>query len=473
MRGRESRPTMRLLALLVAVVLGAALLAAPESGAAPSAGGAGFGQEPGPDGDGRDGGDKKKWARGFAPGKYSPRSGPIVMDPRSSNRTAILDHIIKAVRSTRTGELIRVHSWNISSDGFVNELIRANERGVSVRVIMSEGMALEQNRDTGHFWRLKRGLSRNSKRFPLPKRLRSWARTCHDACRGDRGIAHSKYFLFSKAGRSRRVIMSTSANATAAATVVQWNDLLTVVNRPTVWKGFMEVFAESSRDRRPRNPYRTYTEPGGKVQAYFYPWSGRGTSGDRVLKTLAPVKCRGAWGNTGVNGRTRIRIAQDAIIQERGIRIARRLRQLWEQGCNIKIVYALMWNEVRDILWNTSRGPVPREQIVRDTNGDGVWDWYMHSKSMAISGHYGRNHKARIVWQGAENWSGLAQLSDEQGFRVLWGGAERTYAGWVDRVFANPPDRFTSTYARTRAMDARRRGVDPYIEIKRELGLVQ
>ena len=172
-------------------------------------------------------------------------------------------------------------------------------------------------------------------------------------------------------------------------------------------------------------------------------------------------------GGTGINGRTRIRIAQDAIINNRGIEIAKILRTKWENGCNIRIVYALMGKQMLGILRHTSRGPVPIQQIVNDWDGDGVYDRYLHSKVMTVSGWYRKDRSSRVAWQGSENWSGLATISDEQGFRIQRGGAEGVYARWVDYLFHNPPPPPPQTTLRM----ARARGVDPYALIKEELGL--
>ena len=52
-------------------------------------------------------------------------------------------------------------------------------------------------------------------------------------------------------------------------------------------------------------------------------------------------------------------------------------------------------------------GPVPLRQIVGDLDEDGIYDRYIHSKVMAVSGWYRRTERP-VAWQGSENWSGLA-----------------------------------------------------------------
>jgi hypothetical protein len=72
---------------------------------------------------------------------------------------------------------------------------------------------------------------------------------------------------------------------------------------------------------------------------------------------------------------------------------------------------------------------------VQDRDGDGAYDVYGHMKAMAISGHYGRRHGARVVYQGSENWSGLARLSDEQGLIIRRDKVERAYGARINRLF--------------------------------------
>ncbi len=104
---------------------------------------------------------------------------------------------------------------------------------------------------------------------------------------------------------------------------------------------------------------------------------------------------------------------------DRGKAIASRLRQMWVRGCNIKIVYAVFGNEVLNILRHTSRGPVPIRQIAQDFDKDGVYDRYLHMKTMAISGVWNGRTNANVTWNGSANWTGVALASDEIVMRIF------------------------------------------------------
>ena len=66
-------------------------------------------------------------------------------------------------------------------------------------------------------------------------------------------------------------------------------------------------------------------------------------------------------------------------------------------------------------------------------------DRYVHMKALTISGHYGRNRQAHVVYQGSANFSGMATLSDEQGFIVNSLTLEKAYSKFINYLFKNPP----------------------------------
>lgn len=400
-------------------------------------------------------------ARAKAPDSYTPPRGVKFNNPRSNEkRRVILRHILRTIRSTPRHEAIRIMSWNVASRAFVDALMKAHNRGVSVRLLMSKGKADDQPRSTGDFWRLKRHLSKPSERFPEPRMGKSWARTCAGSCRGSRGTAHIKSYVFSRAGDANKVVMLSSANATEVSANYQWNDIYTLVGNTKIYEKYLDIFRESQRDERARPPYQTVNA--GSVHGYWFPWAGGAAKGDRVLNELNKIKCRGAKGGTGINGRTKIRIGMDAWIDKRGVEIAKKMRRLYDQGCNIKVVDALLGSHALKILRRGSRpGSVPVQQIVQDFDNDGIYDRYLHAKVMTVSGVYDGDPSARVVWNGTENWSGLAKLSDEAGFRLMRGSAERKYSRWIDNLFANPPPR-----NRRREAAARSAGIDPYANME-------
>jgi len=347
--------------------------------------------------------------------KFKPKKGVSFNGPGDQTINA---KVLRAIDHSPKGSKIRAMTWNFNSWVFVNHLRAAHNRGVSVRIIMARSLANEQSRN-GPYAQLKRALSKNGKRKP---EMRSWFRTCSNSCRGKGGAMHSKLYLFSQVGRAKKVVMSSSANMTGSAASNQWNDMYTIVGRKIPYKVSIKVFNEAARDKLA--PWHSYQD--GKIHGWFNPNRGRP---DLPYEMLKAVKCKGAKG-AGINGRTSIRIAQDVFNGNRGAKIAKRIKWLHQHGCNIRIVYSQMAGKSRAIL-----AGVPMNHLVRDRDGDGAWDIYLHMKAMAISGHYKGDPGARVVFNGTANWSGIGLIADENGLVIERDSVERAYGKQINKLF--------------------------------------
>jgi hypothetical protein len=376
-----------------------------------------------------------------AGGRYRPAPGVTFNTPGDQS---INNKVLRAIRHTFRRHKIRAMTWNLNSWVFVRALREAHERGASVRLIMSRRLAREQGRG-GPFRTLQRALAKGSK--GRPEQYRSWARTCENSCRGRRGAMHTKMYLFSKSGAQRRVVMSSSANLTGAAAGNQYNDMYTITGNKVPYRRSIKVFNQAAQDR----PAPAMVYKSGAIRGWFQP---RGSRIDLPMRMLNMVRCHGARG-AGINGRTSVRIAQDVILGNRGIRLARRIRELDRRGCNIRLVYSQLGGKIWQILRN-----VPRNHLVQDRDGDGAYDVYLHMKAMAISGHYGSRRGVRIVYQGSENWSGLANQSDEQGLIIKRDGVERKYGRQINKLFG------THLFS-ARARPSQPQAANPYVNMER------
>lgn len=387
-----------------------------------------------------------RWDPPKPPDSYVPAAGVKLNDPLGPQhrRNAIRNHVNRTIDSTPAGARIELLSWNIRDGEFVDRLVAAHRRGVTVRVLTARGNWTPEN--PNHLMnRLARAVAEDGRRWSNEKRpvqARSRIARCGAACRGTRGIAHSKFFLFSHVGRSVRrpsathVVMHGSANATVVAADRQWNDIHTLKNRAPVHEFFSRMFAEAETDRPA--PYTEARFP--RFSVGFLPWTQGVT--DPAIDFLRKVQCRG-----GTSGRTHVRIGMTAMLDARGLKIAKRLKRMWNDGCNIKMVYAVMGNKVRKHLRSSGgRGPVPIRQVVQDWQNDGVYDRYLHTKYVAVSGVYDGNRSAQVSLNGSMNWTFKSLHSDETVGVVHHAGIRRKYAAAVDRLFANPPKaRFASS----------------------------
>ena len=289
--------------------------------------------------------------------------------------------------------------------------------------------------------------------YPTTRERVSFARQCAGSCRGPGGTPHSKYFLFDDVGRTHRrhVVVQTSMNLTSMAYTGQWNQAQ-VMRSAHVYADFLGIFEQTRLGRPVSSAY--HTAKFGNVVDYFFPSFGATASTDPVMQMLDHVDCRGATVGGTAHGMTRIRIIQYAMYGDRGVWIAKKLRSLWSQGCDIGIIYSVSSRPVLGILRNKSgRGAVPMKQsVVKDGWGNIVK--YNHSKWMTITGHWGASTAAAITFAGSANWANLAFGDDEQMQRVSGAANAARYVAtynktWRQKSSTAPTPGTITTFGRT------------------------
>jgi hypothetical protein len=382
-----------------------------------------------------------------APDAYVPPQGVRFNDPynRRHAPNEIRQHIVRTINSTDAGSHIRIASWNVRGAAYRNALIAAHRRGVSVSLVLDQlnSNAEHPNPDVDD---MVAAFADNTGRqyYDAFGVLQSYDPSdvvkCTSACRGQIGIAHMKLFLFDNVQGMPNIVMWGSNNATDVAVNDQWNDLFTLTNNQPVYAGLLNIFNELHADTPTYGAYRRLDFPG--VSFDVYPYSGAVPWADPELQKLNAVRCLGATGGTGYRGHTVVRIAQDAILGERGKAIAYRLATMKRRGCNIRIVYSLMGRPIRRILANAG---VPMRQYSYDRNRDGYYDIYLHMKSMAISGVYNGQTNARVTFNGTANWSPVALESDELVGTVWDGNTNVVYSQWINYLFTHRPGSWTGT----------------------------
>lgn len=351
-------------------------------------------------------------ARAAAPDRYTPKPGPTFNSPLGDTnaRRAIFHKIIRSINSSARGSDIKILSWNFLTRAGTDALLAAQRRGVQVQVLM-DATNNEEDFPNGPFRRLRYELRQGNDR--APKGVRSWARTCDHSCRGPGGAAHAKLFMFSKVGDVRRVVMQGSANFTLASTNNQWNDIYTHTRTRSVWRFYDRIFREAAKDRKAKRPFASRDFKGFRLM--MFPIAAQR---DPVMDLLNKVKCWEATNTPG--GRTIIRMAPDVIRQARGLALARKVRQLWDRGCDIKIGYTVIGIDVGRVLRSPAgRGPIPMKHLTQDFDEDGEFDNYFHLKAMTVVGNVRGDRSGYVVLNGSANWSSLARNSDEN-LGIYW-----------------------------------------------------
>ncbi len=350
----------------------------------------------------------------------------------TKKKTKIQRQIVKTVKNVPAGESIRVMTWNFDSPRLTKVFVKAHQRGVSVQIIMARGLARTQGPGRS-YPTLRKALKKGS--ADRPKELRSWIRTCVSTCRGKGGAMHSKLMLVSRSGTTNWIAMQGSGNFTGAAAVQQFNDWTTITENQPLYDGWMTMWNQAKKDKNTK-PLRftvpSTTTPGATITSIFAPHKKKI---DPALKVLNDVTCSGATNVAG--GRTKVRIANAVWGDERGVKVARKVRALANAGCDVRIVFMMMPMKIRNIL----RG-LPAKQMVYITGATAnkFKDRYVHLKGLSVQGNIGGRTDGTAVLSSSENWTQLGWHSDEQNVIFANDTAMATaYADWVDLIYRQAP----------------------------------
>ena len=380
----------------------------------------------------------------WSPKHYSTPVGAWFNDPVGSKaqRRHIINHVVSTIDSVPGYNVksrsqcpsnpllwpaeIKISLYSIADMSFVDALIRADRRCVSVQLLMNDHLDASTSPSWGH---LLHAIGSN-------RHARSWTYRCKNGCRTSGGVEHAKFYLFSKAGRRRNVVMVGSSNMTSNATHVQWNDLYTTYGNASLFGHFTGIFEQMAPDQPVNNPFRIYDD--GRYEPAFWPQPGATSKTDQMMKWFRSISCSGATGGTGINGHTIIYINIHAWHSTRGYWLAQEVKHLWAKGCYVKILYSFMGHGIFTYLKSGTdsrmvllRTIFPNKAMKKDSAGIVMAGLYSHMKNIDVSGNVAGNSSARVVWTGSNNFTGIGPHSDEVMMRIASAAAYRAYvAHW-------------------------------------------
>lgn len=373
-----------------------------------------------------------------APDNYSPTNSVFFNHPFSpADRYKIRRVFIRSVNSVPSGGSIRAAVFSINDWTIARALIAARDRGVSVQIIADWHTA--EPGVSPSFNAVQRALGTARTREGISDDRVSWVRTCVHSCRYRSGNMHQKMYLFSQVGTSQWVTMGGSANMTMMATQGQWNHL-NIWNDYETYQDYLSIFNEMKLDRPQEVPGRIFAAGG--VNTWIFPRPNTDAGNDPMMAALDRVRCTGVR-NSGLNGRTVIRIGMYSWYNDRGLWLAKKVRSLWNSGCNVAIEFAIMSRPVRDIVYSASgRGRIPMKQVGVYA-ADGTVLKYIHHKYVAISGNYGGDPTSFVVFAGTTNFADLGLYSDEMTQRWVGYGNYKAYMAdfrriWTERNARTP-----------------------------------
>ncbi|GGF34297.1 hypothetical protein GCM10011519_04720 [Marmoricola endophyticus] len=320
----------------------------------------------------------------------------------TASKRNIRDMVIKAVNSSPACESVSISVYSLNDDSLVNALIAAYQRGVRVRVIVNSHM-VHGSTTSKPFLRLVSVLHSNTQ-------APSFAIICRGSCRGTGGNHHSKMYLFSRVVDNRNVTMMGTHNSTMKAVNGQWNSL-DVYDDEDTFDYYSSIFDQEVRDRPVANSFADRIT--GEVETFFFPKPGTTAANDPFMVRMRNVGCTGVSAGHGRAGRTLVRVGMYAWHDDRGIWLAKRIRALWDAGCDVAIEYAIIGNTVKRILYSPAgRGRIPMRQVATSTKNGTIVN-YLHQKYVTISGREGSNPGSHFTMTGTSNWANLGLVSDD------------------------------------------------------------
>ncbi|GAA5150338.1 hypothetical protein GCM10023340_27260 [Nocardioides marinquilinus] len=398
---------------------------------------------------------RKPWSKRWHPANKRAFFNNPYAAKKPAARFAIQNYLIKAIRNTPKGETIRISVYSFDRNEVADALINARKRGVRVQILMNNHQVTRAQR------RLYRKIGRNPKQ-------RNFAYECKASCRASRDNLHSKFFLFTKTGGIKNVVMMGSVNFTLNAVKWQWNDLLSLTRQDKLHDDLREVFDDMRKDYSTDQPFRTYcvgTKDGCGPTAsnqFLRVFPRKATPrNDAALAILNPIDCK--YRSGGKMRRTVVRMSMHAMRGPRGDYLAEAWRNLWARGCDVRVIYGLMGAKTKRKLGAaTARGRVPLRSAGFDYDGDGQVNRYTHQKYVLIGGMYG-GRIGKTIFTGSSNWSSRGTSGDEIIYSFRGPGV---FAQYMDnfRFMWNKHTRnaYTTTSAAYRTTESYRRADGTY-----------
>jgi phosphatidylserine/phosphatidylglycerophosphate/cardiolipin synthase-like enzyme len=355
---------------------------------------------------------------------YEPPSGAVFNNPKG-NRDAkyrIIQTVNRAVRGAPKGSRILISTFLLDNKASTGVLLGARRRGVEVRIVI-DGDA--RNR---HSKRLAKAMNKDNREKVKRKRVvggpdGSFVVFCKDACRNGGAPNHTKFFTFTKTGKAKDVVMVSSSNLNKGGAVKGYNDLYVVKGKQKLRQDFARVHTEMAEDTaNDKDGFLEFKR--GPVTARFYP---KKSGADPVMSDFDKIRCKGARGGAGRNGRTRVHISMFRWNSERGIKIAKRVVALDKEGCDVSVIYGAPGSKIVDILSRSARRGGVKLWDSRIFNLDRAVTLRVHHKYLLVSGRYGDDRSAWRVHTGSANWGRSLRAGDENTLNVAGKTAWKQY----------------------------------------------
>jgi phosphatidylserine/phosphatidylglycerophosphate/cardiolipin synthase-like enzyme len=168
------------------------------------------------------------------------------------------------------------------------------------------------------------------------------------------------------------------------------------------------------------------------------------SSTDKTLAALRTIHCLGATGDGGYKGRTVVYIAMHAWHGQRGLYLAHRIRDMYDAGCYVRILYSFMGHGTYSLLTRHTNSRMIARRVLFAGPGGEVAAKYSHMKFFAASGRVGDDTDAHVTWTGSNNWADRSIKADEVTIRIP---SKSVYNAYVDHWNFMRARRSSATWA--------------------------
>ncbi len=396
--------------------------------------------------------------------RWTAPRGPFFNDPhRKKGFFTIERKIIRTIRHTPKGSTIRIAVYSFDRMPVAKALIAAHRRGVDVQMLLNDHQ----------YTKAMRAVRRE---IGAKRRADSFIYRCKAGCRSAENRynnMHTKFYLFSRAGRSKHVVAVGSANLMLNAAIHQWNDLYFTSGDHALHRQFVGLFDDMAKDHDTRQPPQRFCgtpvgaacdESVDKHAVWVYP-KPSGPRNDLELDTLARVQCL-TPNASGGRTRTRLALSMHTMRGRRGDYLAAAIRDKFAEGCKVRVSYGLIGFHTKKILGApTKRGRIPLRSTGLDYNPDDNYDlnkdgkddlilsYYSHQKYLTIQGTYNGVPNSHLVVTGSSNWASLSPGNDEVRMTIRGRKLTRKYVRNFDYQWKhkrNSRNAYTTTYANFR-----------------------
>jgi phosphatidylserine/phosphatidylglycerophosphate/cardiolipin synthase-like enzyme len=425
------------------------------------------------------------------PKRWKAYHGPFFNNPHvAKDRYRIESRLLRTLRHVPKGEFVRIAIYSFDRIPVANAILAAHRRGVHIQMLLND------HQDTKAMKMVRAALGTNRWGKDFIYKCKSGCRSVADQYRN----LHSKFYTFTKAGKSRNVLVVGSHNFTRNAVRHQWNDAYFMSGDKALFDQFTATFKSMKHDYNTNQPPLHFCGvPQGaacddsvdKHTNWIFP--KRSTpSDDLVLKMLGKIQCLTPDG-AGGQVRTHLVLSMHTMRGARGNYLASAIRNKWAEGCDFRVSYGLIGYHTKQILGaSTARGRIPLRStgldyhpdddfdLNHDGDDDVILDYYTHQKYFVIQGTYNGVPNTSMVLTGSSNWASLGTAEDEVFFTVRGAATAKKYVKNFDSFWNNgrwSRNAYTTTYTDFRV--ARKvRGADGelhtvYTTIRRPVTTVQ